>query len=96
MKRNTLKLGIAFGILTLFTINSSFGQEHGKKGMHKERPSIEKIMTDLDANKDGKLSVKEVKGPLKDDFKKVDANKDGFITKEELEKMPKPKRKERK
>ena len=47
----------------------------------------------MDSNKDNKLSKKEVKGPLKDDFSKVDTNKDGFITKEELKKAPKPERK---
>ena len=45
----------------------------------------------MDANKDGKLSKKEVKGPLKDDFKKIDANEDGFLSKKEIEKMPKKK-----
>ena len=40
-----------------------------------------------------KLTKKEVKGPLKDDFDKIDTNKDDFLTKEELEKAPKPERK---
>ena len=42
------------------------------------------------ANKDGKLSKAEVKGPLANDFVKIDANSDGFISKEELSKAPKP------
>ncbi|XMO86866.1 YHYH protein [Algibacter sp. AS12] len=52
----------------------------------RQRPSATDIIKQMDANKDGKLSEKEAKGPLADDFSKVDANKDGFISKEELEK----------
>jgi len=43
----------------------------------------------MDANKDGKLSKNEVKGPIAEDFSKIDANQDGFITREELEKISK-------
>lgn len=61
----------------------------------KEPPSIDEIFEHMDANEDGKLSKKEVKGPLSRDFDRVDANEDGFISREELEKAPKPKRRER-
>ncbi len=44
----------------------------------------------MDANKDGKLSKEEAKGPLLNDFAKIDTNSDGFISTEELEKAPKP------
>ncbi len=46
----------------------------------------------MDTNDDGKLSKKEVKGPLKNNFLKVDTDEDGFITEEEMKKAPKPKR----
>ncbi|MEM9076982.1 MAG: EF-hand domain-containing protein [Bacteroidota bacterium] len=55
-------------------------------------PSIDQLFEDLDANEDGKLSKKEVKGPLKNHFDKVDLNEDGYLTREELEKAPKPER----
>jgi hypothetical protein len=58
----------------------------------RKRPTIEQLFKEMDANKDNKLSKKEIKGPLKKDFDKIDLNKDGFITKEELKKAPKPER----
>ncbi|MGH1384218.1 YHYH protein [Kordia sp.] len=57
---------------------------------NRERPNVAQIMEHMDKNGDGKLSKKEVKGPLQRDFSKVDANDDGFITKDELENAPKP------
>lgn len=58
----------------------------------KKPPTIEELFTQMDTNKDAKISKKEVKGPLKEDFIKIDTDKDGFLTKEELEKAPKPDR----
>lgn len=85
---------IVFGI-SLFMVNSSFGQS-GDRQERKEPPTFKELLKEMDANEDGKLSAKEVKGPLKDDFVTVDADEDGFITEEELKKAPKPKGKEKK
>ncbi|MBC8754521.1 YHYH protein [Kordia sp. YSTF-M3] len=63
-------------------------------GNNRERPSVAEIFEQMDANSDGKLSKKEVKGPLQRDFSKVDTNDDGFISKKELEKAPKPQRRQ--
>ncbi len=92
MKSNIFKtLVLAFGV-ALFISNSSFGQsENRKEG--KKPPTFSELLKKMDTNEDGKLSEKEVKGPLKEHFAKIDANEDGFITEEELEKAPKPKRK---
>ncbi|MEM9000786.1 MAG: EF-hand domain-containing protein [Bacteroidota bacterium] len=68
-------------------------QSNDGERQHRRPPSIEQLFKDLDANEDGKLSEKEVRGPLKKHFIKVDLNEDGYLTKEELEKAPKPKRK---
>jgi Ca2+-binding EF-hand superfamily protein len=54
-------------------------------------PSVDEIFSKMDANKDGKLSKEEVRGPLQNDFAKIDTDGDGFISKEELNKAPKPK-----
>jgi len=89
MKVNTLKTGIAFTFALLAGIGSTQAQE--RKERQQTPPSIAELIKQMDANEDGKLSLKEVKGPLQKDFKKIDLNEDGFLTKEELEKAPKPK-----
>lgn len=50
------------------------------------RPNVDQLLEQMDTNKDGKLSKKEVKGPISEQFGKIDTNDDGFLTKEELEK----------
>lgn len=84
MKKIILVIALGF-----FSINS-FSQEKRKD---QKPPTAEQILAQMDANKDSKLSIEEVKGPIKDSFKEIDINKDGFLTKEEIEKAPKPERK---
>jgi peroxiredoxin len=62
----------------------------GGKGRRGGPPSADELLSRMDANKDGKLSKDEAKGPLAQDFASLDANNDGMLTKEELTKM-KPK-----
>ncbi len=91
MKLHKLKSAIlAFGTVLLMT-NTSFGQSDDKRE-RREPPTFKELLEKMDANEDGKLSKKEIKGPLKEHFDKVDADEDGFITEEELAKAPKPKR----
>lgn len=66
------------------------GQQRPNGRGQEGRPNIDQLFTQMDTNNDGKLSKKEVKGPLADNFSKIDANEDGFLTKEELEKAPRP------
>ncbi|MBK8500910.1 MAG: EF-hand domain-containing protein [Saprospiraceae bacterium] len=55
-------------------------------------PSFSQLLSQMDANEDGKLSQSEVSGPLQRDFLKMDSNADGFITESELENAPRPQR----
>jgi len=94
MKRNTLKTAVFIFAIALFMSNESFGQSDDRKE-RKNPPSSEEIIKQMDKDEDGKLSLEEVKGPLKEDFSKIDTNEDGFLSKEELDEAPKPERKER-
>ncbi|WP_372756626.1 EF-hand domain-containing protein [Mariniflexile sp.] len=94
MKSNKLKAGIILGMMAfLFTMTSN-AQSSDKK--QQKPPTTAELIKQMDANEDGKLSLEEVKGPLKESFTKIDTNEDGFLSKEELDKAPKPERKERK
>ncbi|MDT0621903.1 EF-hand domain-containing protein [Croceitalea vernalis] len=94
MKSNILRITtIVFGI-TMITFQSACAQSNNRE-RGQEPPSFSELLEMMDKNKDGKLAESEVKGPLKDHFKKIDADEDGFITEEEMEKAPKPKRRER-
>ena len=96
MKRNTLKIAITMLIIVLFaSCKSTSETESNKKTTQRSQggqPSVEKLMTEMDSNKDGKLSKDEVKGPLAKDFSKIDTNDDGYLSKEELKNAPKPNR----
>jgi Ca2+-binding EF-hand superfamily protein len=83
---------ITYSALILFVgAGFSYAQQPQRQEGGK-RPTIEQLFKEMDANKDNKLSKKEIKGPLQKDFDKIDLNKDGFITKEELKKAPRPER----
>ncbi|MCC7420130.1 MAG: EF-hand domain-containing protein [Planctomycetaceae bacterium] len=47
-------------------------------------PPFERILSEMDSNKDGKLSKDEARGPLQQNFDRLDADKDGFITRDEI------------
>ncbi|MGA9637164.1 EF-hand domain-containing protein [Flavobacterium sp.] len=89
MKNKTLKNTLYSAIVLVAGTCISYAQPpQGEEG--KKPPTVDEIFKQMDANKDGKLSKAEIKGPLKDVFTKIDTNKDGFLTKEELKKAPKP------
>lgn len=91
------RLALAFcGLMFLGACNSSkktAESEYREPGSTSQRgggdrkgpPDAAQAIAQMDANSDGKLSIDEVKGRLKDDFTKVDSNGDGFVTKAELE-----------
>ena len=93
MKTCTFKtVVLVFGI-AIFS-NSAFGQS-GNRQEGKKPPTFKQLLKEMDKNEDGKLSKKEVKGPLKKDFAVIDTNEDGFITEKELKNAPKPKRRQK-
>ena len=47
-------------------------------------PNPDELMNQMDANNDGKLSSREMNGPLQDRFNQLDVNSDGYLTKDEL------------
>lgn len=95
MKSKTFKtVVLAFGI-ALFMSTNSYGQSQDRQE-RKERPTFAKLLKEMDANDDGKLSKDEVKGPLKEGFSEIDTDEDGFISEKEFKNAPKPERKERK
>lgn len=57
-----------------------------------QRRTPAQMMAQMDANKDGRLSIKEAQGRLKNNFKTVDTNNNGFITLSELKAAPRPQR----
>ncbi len=92
MKFNTHKVRLFSGIIAcLFSIVLTAQPSNGNQN-RQQRPTTDEIFKMMDVNEDGKLSLKEVKGPLSKDFSKIDIDENGFITKEELEKAPKPER----
>ncbi|MFI8377893.1 EF-hand domain-containing protein [Leeuwenhoekiella sp. NPDC079379] len=70
--------------------DTSSNTQSGQRGQG--RPTATQLLSEMDANKDGKLSKEEAKGPLAQDFAKIDTDDDGFISKEELENAPQPQR----
>ena len=64
------------------------GERKGKR----ERPKFADLLSKMDVDKDGKLSVTEVDDRLKERFPTMDTNQDGFLAEEEFKNAPRPKR----
>jgi len=96
MNTRNLKLGITIMTISLFASckSSSEAESANKTSQSRQggQPSVEQLLTQMDANKDGKLSESEVKGPLKSDFSKIDTDDDGYLSEKELANAPKPER----
>ncbi|MCL7764662.1 EF-hand domain-containing protein [Polaribacter sp. Z014] len=94
MKKSTNKI-LAVIIVSLGLSASTFAQAGNSDERPKGPPTFKQLLKDLDANEDGKISLKEVKGPLAKDFKKIDTDEDGFLSEKEIKNAPKPERKQR-
>ena len=60
-------------------------RQQGQPGRQQGPRDAAQTIARMDANSDGKLSISEVKGPLKENFAKIDSNGDGFLNKAEIE-----------
>lgn len=91
-----LKLITAIVTVALFvSCKSSSETENQSRNSQRQRggqPNAEQLISEMDADKDGKLSEAEVKGPLKNDFSTIDTDEDGYLSKTEIENAPKPER----
>lgn len=70
--------------------NQSPQANHQARQARGERPQFANLLSQMDGNKDGRLSKAEVQGPLKNDFSKIDKNQDGFISETEFKNVPLP------
>lgn len=92
-----IKSAVLIGLFSvLFTFSAIAQQQNRGEKKQRTPPTFAQLLKDMDTNEDGKLSKKEIKGPLKENFDEVDTDEDGFITEEEFKKAPKPKRRARK
>ncbi len=86
LRKLNIALVICAGLAISFNANAQ-NEQRERKGP----PSADKIIEKLDTDKDGKLSLEEVKADdrkrMADNFDKIDSDGDGYITKEELEAM---------
>jgi Ca2+-binding EF-hand superfamily protein len=74
----------------MLLVGTSFTYAQPPQGQEGKKPTAAELVKQMDADKDGKLSKTEVKGPLKMILLKCDTDKDGFLSLEELKKAPKP------
>lgn len=96
MKKTVKAFALGAIVLTMtVACASQKNQENNNQrpsGRQGGMPSASQLISEMDANKDGKLSKSEVKGPLATDFSRVDSNNDGFLTENELKNAPRPQR----
>jgi Ca2+-binding EF-hand superfamily protein len=70
--------------LMLQELRGSFGAQGSGPDKAQVEAFVDKLLAQLDTNKDGKISKAEAKGPLALNFDQVDQNKDGFLDRNEL------------
>lgn len=81
-------------VLTMFALTLIFSCKTNQENKERqqpdgERPTSSQLISEMDADKDGKLSMDEVKGPIANDFENIDSDSDNFISLEELDKAEK-------
>jgi Ca2+-binding EF-hand superfamily protein len=80
--RNSIKfLTLILIVVTFASCTSNQETTELNKG---KRVDVAQMFTNMDSNKDGKISAIEAKGKLRENFRKRDRNNDGYITRDEL------------
>jgi Ca2+-binding EF-hand superfamily protein len=80
--RNSIKfLTLILIVVTFASCKSNQETTELYKG---KRVDVAQMFTNMDSNKDGKISAIEAKGKLRENFRKRDRNNDGYITRDEL------------
>ncbi|TRX49022.1 EF-hand domain-containing protein [Fulvivirga sp. M361] len=97
MKKTIRTLIIGASVLFASCASQNNQSQGGSGGQQRSggqggAPNFSQLLSQMDANKDGKLSKSEVKGRLVNDFSRIDSNSDGFITDSEMENAPRPQR----
>lgn len=84
MKKTLITALTASIVLASASTYAFAAKDGGKRDGHRHGPSIERILERLDTNKDGGISLEEVKTAREEMFAKVDANSDSSLTEEEF------------
>ncbi|MEO9458447.1 MAG: hypothetical protein ABJE63_07035 [Lentilitoribacter sp.] len=71
------------------------GDDNGKRGSKRGGPNIERMLEKLDTNKDGGITLEEVKAHQGTIFASVDANSDNSLTQEEFDMIKEMRKAER-
>jgi len=81
--KNTLLALFTSALIILTSCKTK--QDPKQPPIHDEqRPTPEQLISEMDRDKDGKLSISEAKGPILNDFSNIDSDNDGYVTMEEL------------
>ena len=89
----TIALGaITFMIVSCATPNNQTSSGNQRASGQQGPPSYSQLLSEMDANKDGKLAKSEVKGPLANEFSSIDSDSDGFLSESEFNNAPRPQR----
>lgn len=83
---------VTFVMVSCASTNNQTSNHQRRPKLSGGAPSFSQLLSEMDANQDGKLAKSEVKGPLQRDFSTIDRDHDGFIAQSELENAPMPQR----
>ncbi len=84
MKNTLITFSTMVLLISCGTSRNSTSSNERPSGPRGERPSTAQLMSQMDSNKDGKISENEAQGPIAEQFSNIDRNRDGYLTEAEL------------